>query len=494
MLIHTTTANTNINDLYGIGETTEGQLGLKNSTKYDFTAIKSLNSFGFSSFIQNISLVAGGDKFHSFVFRDNGIIVQDFVYTWGVNGMYELGRGGKYADTCENILPYQSGPGRIDISFVFTGNDAIRMIDSGYQHTHIVTNSNKIFNWGSNFDAQLGRTDGIQSATNYGLIPLEVTSLIQPSIGSDTVHSVYGGKSHSILLTNQGNVYAYGDNTYSQLGIADTVGTPRRSTPIQIAGLTNVVLVAVGEFFSVALKTDGTDGTIWGWGSDSHGQITGASTFDLTRIQVTPAQIGTRTDVVHISAGRNHLVALHKNGSLIVYGDNTYLQRSTPIVNSNLTYVFAIRNNTFYVDVAGTLWGYGQGANQSSYLLGPTQNTISIPIYITSLPSINVNVSFVYEAYLAKNFIFNTFLNTLGAGQNAVCLKFDEDTILSSGEYLRDTNAIRTLNCIANQTNSTCSISGCNVRIPAKFKSFKEKLLFERGLFIKNMCCLADNS
>lgn len=484
VIAQTTIGNTTTQDLHGFGETTQGQLGVQSTTKYSFRALTSLNNFGFSPFLQSILIIAGGDRFHSFVQRNNGIIIQDYVYTWGINGKYELGRGGKDADTCGNILAYQSGPGRIDLSFTFTGNDSIRMIDSGYHHTHVVTNSNRVFNWGDNYYGQLGRSQGLQDySTLSGLVPQEVTF----SLGSDTVHSVYGGRHHSVLLTNQGNVYAYGDNTYSQLARDPKTTLSFSTTPVLIPGLTNVVLVAAGEYFSVALKTDGT---IWGWGHNPLGQLTGETTFDNSRIQETPIRIGTLTDIVHVSAGANHIVVLRKNATLRVYGDNTYLQGSIPPQNSNITFVSAIRNNTFFTDVAGTLWGFGQGANQGSYLLGIEQETIGIPIYITSLPAININVGYVYDEFLSKTFTFNTANNQGPSGENVVCLRFDEDLILSSSEYLRDTKAIRQLGCIAQRTNSTCTPSTCTNPASVKFTSYKEKLLYERGLFIRNMCCL----
>lgn len=43
-----------------------------------------------------------------------------------------------------------------------------------------------------------------------------------------------------------------------------------RSTPVQVAGVSNAVAVSAGSDFALALKSDGT---VWGWGYNVDGEL-----------------------------------------------------------------------------------------------------------------------------------------------------------------------------------------------------------------------------
>jgi alpha-tubulin suppressor-like RCC1 family protein len=60
---------------------------------------------------------------------------------------------------------------------------------------------------------------------------------------------------------------AWGYNAYGQLG----TGTfTTRASPVHVKNLTQVVAVAGGGWFSLALRADGT---VWAWGNNSYGQL-----------------------------------------------------------------------------------------------------------------------------------------------------------------------------------------------------------------------------
>ena len=87
------------------------------------------------------------------------------------------------------------------------------------------------------------------------------------------------------------------------------------------AGLTNVVAIAAGSDYSLALKADGT---VVGWGNNFYGQIT------------IPAGL---TNVVAIAAGDLHSLALKADGTVVGWGDNSYGETTIP---GGLTNVVAI--------------------------------------------------------------------------------------------------------------------------------------------------------
>ncbi len=85
------------------------------------------------------------------------------------------------------------------------------------------------------------------------------------------------------------------------------------------AGLSNVVAVAAGDAHTLALKTDGT---IVGWGFNKEGQATGIATIKDPYISAGQVAIEGRvlSNVVSIAAGRGYSLALEKDGTVIAWG------------------------------------------------------------------------------------------------------------------------------------------------------------------------------
>ena len=107
------------------------------------------------------------------------------------------------------------------------------------------------------------------------------------------------------------------------------------------SGLTDVIAISVGGFHNLALRSDGTV-VAWGW--NNYGQTDVPS--DLT-------------DVVAIAAGQVHSLALKSDGTVVGWGNNTYGQTSIP---SGLTDVVAIGAGGFHSLARksdGTFVGWG---------------------------------------------------------------------------------------------------------------------------------------
>jgi alpha-tubulin suppressor-like RCC1 family protein len=95
----------------------------------------------------------------------------------------------------------------------------------------------------------------------------------------DSVACVAAGDLHTMIVKQDGTLWATGNNFYNQLGIGAATAT---STPVQIMG--GVAVVAAGEEHSMILMRDGT---VYGTGEDSDGRL-GARQYGTTSIKVSP--------------------------------------------------------------------------------------------------------------------------------------------------------------------------------------------------------------
>jgi alpha-tubulin suppressor-like RCC1 family protein len=225
----------------------------------------------------------------------------------------------------------------------------------GAEHSVVATGSGTVYAWGDNSFGQLG--DG---GTNNSLTPVPVSSISTGSL-------VAAGASHSLALLSDGTVRAWGFNAYGQLG--DGTNTESH-TPVAVSSLTNVVNIAAGAGHSLALCSDGT---VWSWGYNTSGQLGNGSTSNSS----TPVQVRRQSDnqpltgVQMVAAGQNHSLALMLTGEVYGWGHNGFGQLGTGagatatravLVNgvSNAKYVAAGSGHSIAVQANGNVqtWGY----------------------------------------------------------------------------------------------------------------------------------------
>src|SRR4051812_30420258 len=96
------------------------------------------------------------------------------------------------------------------------------------------------------------------------------------------VVAISSGGSHTLALKGDGTVWSWGYNTYSSLGIGVPGGD--RDTAVQVSTLSNIIAVSAGGYHSLALRNDGT---VWSWGSNFGGEI-GDGTIS---VRATPVQV-----------------------------------------------------------------------------------------------------------------------------------------------------------------------------------------------------------
>ncbi|XP_065508792.1 X-linked retinitis pigmentosa GTPase regulator isoform X2 [Caloenas nicobarica] len=162
-------------------------------------------------------------------------------------------------------------------------NDKPVLISCGDEHTAIVTGNGKLYMFGSNNWGQLG-------------------------LGSKNTVS------KPTCVKEKGNVYAAGGNSEGQLGLGDT---EERSTFHLISFFTNqhkIKQLAAGSYTSAAVTEDGQ---LFVWGDNSEGQI---GLADEACVSV-PCQVDVGKPVSSVSCGYYHSALITGDGELYTFGE-----------------------------------------------------------------------------------------------------------------------------------------------------------------------------
>jgi RHS repeat-associated protein len=194
------------------------------------------------------------------------------------------------------------------------------------------------------------------------------TTLVHAAVGDMTTLAVSAGGGHALALRSDGTVWAWGDNTYGQLGVPTVAFS---EFPLQVAGLSNIVSVSAGAAHSLAVQSNGQ---VWAWGLNNTGQL-GTSNFTTS---LTPTNVIGITNAVAVSAGGDqeygsHSMALLSNGTAMAWGYNEYGQVGNeggfeyvivPVTVyglSNVTQISAGGLHSMAVLTNGQVWCWGYG-------------------------------------------------------------------------------------------------------------------------------------
>lgn len=141
--------------------------------------------------------------------------------------------------------------------------------------------------------------------------------------GLTDVVAVSANKDYSLALNEDGEVWAWGENGIGQLGNGSNYIDSL--DPTQVYGLSDIVAVSAGECHALALKNDGT---VWAWGDNSDKKLGIDSEESKTYIpQKVKNEDGSYlSGIVAIGAGYAHSLALKEDGTVWAWGDNNSVQ------------------------------------------------------------------------------------------------------------------------------------------------------------------------
>uniref|UniRef100_A0A672MHE9 X-linked retinitis pigmentosa GTPase regulator n=1 Tax=Sinocyclocheilus grahami TaxID=75366 RepID=A0A672MHE9_SINGR len=183
-------------------------------------------------------------------------------------------------------------------------NDVPLRISCGDEHTALVTENGKLFMFGSNNWGQLGL--GTKTTVNK---PTCVKAL-----KSERVKLAACGRTHTLVYTSRGKLYASGGNNEGQLGLGDCDDRTSFHLVDFFSKHEPVKMLAAGSNTSAALTQDGR---LYMWGDNSEGQIgLGKESNALT-----PREVSVGKRVSWVSCGYYHSAFVTVDGALYTFGE-----------------------------------------------------------------------------------------------------------------------------------------------------------------------------
>ncbi|VEN73241.1 hypothetical protein EPICR_140002 [Candidatus Desulfarcum epimagneticum] len=344
--------------LWAWGRNTHNSLGI-NSTK-DQTFPVQVPGIGGEGTLKGVKAVDGmkgwDSNTHAFGLA---LLKTGRVCAWGGNNYGQLGVGNT---TRQNHPVYVMK----DENNVFEQN-AIKAA-AGELHGAALTEDGLVYSWGYNHHGELGIGDNKQGYYYPQKVDIDKATDI-----TACQHNIF-------IIKEDGTLWGTGYNLNGELGQGDT---RHRNTFIQVPGLERIVAIAGGGHHIMALDAHGR---VWAWGDNHRSQLGNNTTTDQkspVRVVSPAGSVGDfLEDIVAISAGNWHSMAVKEDGTVWCWGENNNGRLGYAVsgdVNQKrpgqvrygdesafllgIRRAFAGYHTSFALDEDGTLWSWGAGNN-----------------------------------------------------------------------------------------------------------------------------------
>jgi alpha-tubulin suppressor-like RCC1 family protein len=304
----------------------------------------------------NWKQIASGASQTNAAIKTNGTL-----WLWGSNGAGALG---------DNSITDRSSP----VQTVSGGTNWKQVACSTFGVTGAIKTDGTLWLWGQNGTGRIGDNTSVNKS-----------SPVQTVAGGTNWKQLSCGGDVTVAIKTDGTLWTWGFNATGQLGNETSGYFTMQSSPVQtVSGGTNWKSVSTnGQAVVAAIKTDGT---LWTWGYNAIGQL-----GDNTRVdKSSPVQtVAGGTNWKQVAVGSYYTMAIKTDGTLWAWGsnggnlgDNTQVDKSSPVQTvaggTNWKQVSA-SSSTAAIKTDGTLWTWG--GNGSWPIIGDnTTNTKSSPV------------------------------------------------------------------------------------------------------------------
>ena len=163
---------------------------------------------------------------------------------------------------------------------------------------------------------------------------------------SVTVSNRYGTATSATTELNLPSVVAWGSNFFDQSTMPD--------------GLTDVIAISAGDYYSLALRRNGT---VIEWGFTPRDPI---------------GVLPSLTNITAITAGYNHSLALRSDGTVAVWGDNSYGQTNVPLGLKDVTSIASGNSHCLALKANGTVIAWGNNSAGQTNVPSTLTNVVAV--------------------------------------------------------------------------------------------------------------------
>jgi alpha-tubulin suppressor-like RCC1 family protein len=341
--------------VYSFGLNSGGSTGLGTSggSATIATPIDTTNLVG-----KVIAKIAAGTS-HSLLLSDDGVV---FSFGWNSYGQTGLG-----IDGAATLVA-------TPINTTHLADRTMTQIAAGFFHNLLLADDGTVFSFGSNVGGQTGL--GTASGSTLIATPIDTTNL-----AGKTITQVAAGRYHSLLLADDGTVFSFGANQFGITGLGTESGNTLIATPIDTTNLAGktITQVAAGRYHSLLLADDGT---VFAFGINAVGNVAGltglgaASGSTLVARPINMSNLAGRT-ITQVSAGQIHSLLLADDGTVFSFGSNSSGATGLGTDSGNTRVATLIDNS----NLSGLrVIAFSAGGGHSLLLAVPEPNSLGIAL------------------------------------------------------------------------------------------------------------------
>jgi alpha-tubulin suppressor-like RCC1 family protein len=225
-------------------------------------------------------------------------VVSGGIYGWGDNSAGVLGN-----PSLPLVLTGTPSP------VPLPGGVGVRSMSTTQGYTLALATDGNVYAWGDNSVGELG--DGSPSSSSS---PVQVSLPV-----GVTATSIATSSTTALAIGSDGNVYAWGDNTYGQLGQGTFGGSS--SVPVVVHNPVDAIITAVAAGTGTMMELTST-GVVYQWGYGQDGELGNGGYANIATPEITPIlDSGAEPQTVAaIAVGQEFCVVATTDGTVYTWG------------------------------------------------------------------------------------------------------------------------------------------------------------------------------
>lgn len=228
------------------------------------------------------------------------------------------------------------------------GVSLTKVVGSSRNHSLAITSDGLLLAWGSNNQGQLGDGTTTQRTTP---VPVDLAVLQ----AGETITDIGAGEDTSYAVTSLGRALSWGNGLQGNLGIGSTSNS---NVPVAVSLPAGVSLQAVRSGYNYGLGLT-TDGRVVAWGQNNFGQLgDGTTTQRTTPVFTNLTMLAAGETITDIAAMSDHNLALTSTGRIIAWGNNQFGQLGDASTTQRTTPVFVALPAGTTVSAIGVGWDH----------------------------------------------------------------------------------------------------------------------------------------